>query len=669
MDAFIGRQLGDFVIRERIGRGGTATVYLAHQRSVDRDVALKVMVLDESDRVSVDFRRRFDSEAKLIAGLEHIHILPVYEYGIVDDVACLAMRLLRGGTLGDLLRNGPLQTDAAVELFEQFASALAYAHRNGVIHRDLKPSNIMLDDSGNVLLTDFGLAKLVGHSLELTQAGTVIGTPAYMSPEQLRGQPLDARSDIYSAGVVLYQMLTGRSPFGAPRNDLIATIHQQLEDPPTPPRSIQASITPQVEAVVLRALAKDPADRFDTVESMAAALAQAVGRETSSGRARTRFGDSRQALARATKQRTGRAAIPAKRRQLSLLALAAGAMLVLALLAWRLLPRSGHGERRAAAHASTVHLGQQAPAAQAEPTAAEVTRAQERLGANGFIAYITCTQSTEYHATQAREMGDIAAQFQLRYRVYDCDADEYRQLTQIERARADGATGLVVCPLDADLLATPLAAVERAGLPLVILQSGMPSYGGVLIAGDDYEMGLKAGRFAGDIVATEMGAKATVIVLGFPELPSLVRRSEGLEHGLLERAPKARIVGRFKGGTREFGAASVGDLIASGGTFDVILSINDAGSFGAIAAMEKRGIDPSSVIISSVDAEALAREYLRKGYFLRGSVATDRVLFSRTAINAMVKVLAGSTLPETFVVPPGEVVTRESLQQTDGTGG
>jgi ribose transport system substrate-binding protein len=194
------------------------------------------------------------------------------------------------------------------------------------------------------------------------------------------------------------------------------------------------------------------------------------------------------------------------------------------------------------------------------------------------------------------------------------------------------------------------------------MASGMPSYGGVLIAGDDYEMGLAAGRFAGEIVASEMGGRADVVVLDFPELPSLVRRAEGLERGLLEKAPEARIVAHARGGTREFATESVGDLIARRRSFDVLVSINDAGSFGAIAAMERAGMAPGSVVISSVDAEALARDYIRKGYFMRGSVTTNRERFSITAYAAMVKLLAGSTVPETFVVAPGQVVTRELLE-------
>jgi serine/threonine protein kinase len=211
LDQLVGRQVGDFSIEERIGRGGMSVVYRAHQHSVNRDVALKVIVLNPDED---EFRRRFAQEAKLVATLEHIHILPIYDYGIIEgDIAYLAMRLLRGGSLSQLLTEGPLTLDQTADIFTQIGRGLAYAHRRNVIHRDLKPSNIMLDDADNAYLTDFGLAKLVGENVDMTKSGNIVGTPAYMAPEQLRGDSVDHRSDIYSMGVVLYHMLTGQAPF------------------------------------------------------------------------------------------------------------------------------------------------------------------------------------------------------------------------------------------------------------------------------------------------------------------------------------------------------------------------------------------------------------------------------------------------------------------------
>jgi ABC-type sugar transport system substrate-binding protein len=654
-DQFIGKQLGDFIIREQIGQGGMALVFRAHQPSVHRDVALKIIPLDDASRQT--FQRRFTQEAELIASLEHIHILPVYDYGVTDLAAYLAMRLLRGGTLADRLNEGPLHVDEAARLFRQFASGLNYAHQKGVIHRDLKPSNIMLDDAGNVMQTDFGLAKLIGSTKELTRQGTIVGTPSYMSPEQLRGETLDNRSDIYSAGIVLYHMLTGREPFGGPASDLVTTIYQQLEKTPDPLSQFNPAIVPDVELIVLRALRKKPDDRYHTIQDMAEDLDSALGYRTSTDELiAVRLRDSEQVQA-------SKSAAAIRHRRYLLLAGIAAALVVIALAIVAVLALVGGDD--GPDRSPTVLAGEVAQASQSLPTTDEIERAQARLGSEGFIGYIACTLETDYHATQAREVGDFAAQYGLGYRIYDSDTDDYKQLTQIEQARAEGAAGLIICPLKPERLDTALTSVQEASIPLVLMHSDMPSYGGVLLAGDDYMMGLKAGRFAGQIVAEEMDGQAAVIVLDYPDLPIIVVRADGLEDGLHEFAPDAHVIGRYLGGTPELGQTSVEQLLADGVRFDVILSINDAGAFGAIEAMEEAGIAPDSVIISSVDAEVVAREYMRDGYFMRGSVAIDRVGFSRTAVNAMVKLLAGSTLPETYVVPPGEMVTRETVEESD----
>lgn len=281
VDELVGKQLGEFQVVERIGRGGMATVYRALQPGMNRDVALKVLQLDDALE-DESFRKRFAQEAEVIASLEHIHILPVYTYGIVDNVAYLAMRLLRGGSLADLMKRGTLPLERTVDLFTQIAQGLAYAHSKGVVHRDLKPTNILLDEMGHPYLTDFGLAKLMTGDANMTKTGNIVGTPSYMSPEQLRGEPLDQRSDVYSLGIILYQMLTGRKPFEGDSSDIVSMIYKHLEKAPTPPSAHNPSILPEVEAIVLRALAKDPDDRYGSVGDMAADLQAATGIRSSS---------------------------------------------------------------------------------------------------------------------------------------------------------------------------------------------------------------------------------------------------------------------------------------------------------------------------------------------------------------------------------------------------
>jgi ABC-type sugar transport system substrate-binding protein/predicted Ser/Thr protein kinase len=666
VDSLIGRQVDDYLIEERIGRGGMSTVYRAFQQTMRRAVALKVITLDPNMEQRDEFRSRFDREAAVVAKLEHLHIMPVYGYGLVgDDMAYMAMRLLRGGTLMQKIGGQPLPLVQTVHIFNQVASGLSYAHQQGIIHRDLKPSNILFDDQQNAYLADFGLARLVEASQHITQSGSVVGTPMYMSPEQLRADPVDARSDVYGMGVLLYQMLTGQPPFAASDGNLVAIIYQHLEKQPRLPSEINANISPEVDSVVLTALAKQPDDRFQTMEAMALALQSAVERTADLAEPiswvslRSAAGENlstQPGLARPVSTQTRQAsARPALRT-----ALLAGLVLLLAVGAglvalWQRPPSNPVFE-------AIVLEGETGVMADAQPSPEEISRAQARVGEAGFIAYITCNTSSEYHATQTREIGDMFAEYGLNYRSYDPDSDAARQSPLVERARLDGADGVIVCPLDPDALAGVLQAAAEARMPLVLLNGTMENYGGVLIAGDEYRMGLEAGRAAGQIIRDERGGQARVIILDYPSLPQIIIRADGLEAGLLEFAPQAEIIGRYLGATQENAERSVQRLLDGQVDFDVILSINDSGSFGAIAALANAGISPNAVIVSSIDAEVLAREYIRRGYFMRASVEVLRADFSRASVDTMIRLLAGGTIPEKILVPPGGVISREVLR-------
>ena len=658
-DDLIGKHVDDFLVEERIGRGGMATVYRAQQPSVHRSIALKIIKLDSSQGEDDEFRRRFEQEANLIASLEHIHILPIYDYGIINnEIAYLAMRLLRGGSLADLLREGPLNFDRTADIFTQVARALSYAHSKGVVHRDLKPSNILLDDAGNAYLTDFGLAKLIENSLELTKTGNIVGTPIYMSPEQLRGEVVDQRSDIYSLGIILYHMLVGQPPFDSSESNMVSVIYQHLEKSPIPPSQRNPDVPPAVELITLTALQKYPGNRYQSADQMADELNEALGRKLTSTASYPAIHPEGSSQSHTVALR--RELIPKRQRRnailfglgVLLLLIVAGAFIV-----------SQNLTRGSQPSPATVLPGETGTSDDSIATDDEIARARTYLGANGFIAYIACNQSSEYHATQAREMGDSAARFGLAYRVYDSDSDAYRQVTMMERARTDGARALIICPLDTELLVNSLQSAQNANIPMVFMHSGMPSYGGVLLAGDEYLMGLEAGRAGGTLINDEFNGRANVVILDYPDMPALITRANGLEEGALEVAPDANIVGRYVGGTRENGYTSVKRLLEAGTDFNVILSINDAGSYGAVQALEEAGIEPSSVIISSVDAEALAREYIAEDYFIRASVDVGREQFSWTAINSAIKLLAGATVPEVFLVPPGDVVIKHTLAE------
>ncbi|HEC23742.1 MAG TPA: serine/threonine protein kinase [Chloroflexi bacterium] len=272
MDPYIGKKLGNYEIVELIGKGGMASVYRAFQPSMNRHVAIKIM----SRQISDDevFVRRFKNEAQLIAQLEHAHILPVYDFGEESGVLYIVMRYLPTGSLAERIPPEGMPLEDAERIFSQIASALDYAHSRGIIHRDLKPGNILIDQQGNAFLTDFGIAKSLEHTLNLTKTDSVVGTPAYMSPEQALGEPLDARSDIYALGVVLFEMLTGKTPF---RGDNPMTVMlKHINEPPPRPARLKAGIHQAVENVVLKSLAKRPDDRYQRAGDMAAALKYAV---------------------------------------------------------------------------------------------------------------------------------------------------------------------------------------------------------------------------------------------------------------------------------------------------------------------------------------------------------------------------------------------------------
>ena len=265
-------------VEGEIGRGGMGVVYRAVDTSLGRRVAIKVLPPDAT--ADPDRHRRFIQEARSASALNHPHIVTIYEVGEHDGTTFIAMELVDGVPLDTLLAKGPLPLPTALEYATQGASALEAAHTSGIVHRDIKPANIMITADGRVKVLDFGLAKLIERpaaeatmSAFETTPGIVVGTAAYMSPEQAQGQPVDARSDIFSLGVVLYEMVTGQRPFaGSSSAALLSAI---LRDQPRPVRSVRPEVPADVEAIVDRALAKDPAARYQNAAILRAGLAAA----------------------------------------------------------------------------------------------------------------------------------------------------------------------------------------------------------------------------------------------------------------------------------------------------------------------------------------------------------------------------------------------------------
>jgi|GEM_PF-1548535 len=265
-------QLGDYEIVRVIASGGMGTVYLAKNIKSNREVALKVL----SSQMSQDpeFVARFQREAQATAALRHPHVVQVYDTGVVDDNRYIAMEYLSGGTLQKevqqlIIKNEYMPIARVIQITRQIASALDYAHKRGLIHRDIKPSNIMIAQDGRYVLTDFGIVMTQGGT-KLTKAIETIGTPEYMAPEQIQGKTPDKRSDLYSLGIVLYEMLTGTAPFKA--DNTLAVLYKHVHEPPPTISRVRPELSSAIQALVNKALAKDPEKRFQSAGEFIQAL-------------------------------------------------------------------------------------------------------------------------------------------------------------------------------------------------------------------------------------------------------------------------------------------------------------------------------------------------------------------------------------------------------------
>ncbi len=260
-----------YQITELLGKGGMASVYKAVQKSINRVVAVKV--LPRSFMHDETFMQRFRQEAELIARLEHFHILPIYDYGEFEGMPYIVMRYLEGGTVQRRIEQGPLPWEDILRITSHIAGALDYAHARAIIHRDIKPSNILLDAEGNAYLADFGIAKMSESTAHLTGSG-IVGTPAYMAPEQSRPGPPAPSVDIYALGVTVFEMITGHQPYRA--DTPIAQIMMHLQSPVPSVRDYNPDIPVEVDEVIAKALAKQPEDRFQSATEFARALETAV---------------------------------------------------------------------------------------------------------------------------------------------------------------------------------------------------------------------------------------------------------------------------------------------------------------------------------------------------------------------------------------------------------
>jgi hypothetical protein len=270
MKDLTGTRLGQYEIVERLGGGGMAVVYRAVQQPLGREVALKAL---SSELFQDDgFVKRFETEAKTLAKLDHPNILPIYDFEVTEGVAFLTMPLIRGGTLRDILNRGALDTLTAWRYLREIGDGLQHAHDAGIVHRDLKPTNVLIHSDGRAMLADFGLARGAGQPTHLTTIGLAIGTPGYMAPEQVMGHDVDKRADIYAMGVLTFEMLTGRLPYiGSNRMEVA---YSTVNAPIPSAAKLNAALPDELDQLLAKVLAKDPAQRPQTVRELLALMAR-----------------------------------------------------------------------------------------------------------------------------------------------------------------------------------------------------------------------------------------------------------------------------------------------------------------------------------------------------------------------------------------------------------
>ena len=264
---------GRYEIVEELGKGSMGVVYRAYDPQIDRHVALKIL---REDRVTSEaFVQRFLKEAKAIGRLSHPNIVTVYDVGQDHGTIYIAMELLEGTPLNKRIQEKKLALPEIVSIGIQMAETLGYAHQKGIIHRDVKPSNILLQSNGQIKITDFGIAHIEDPSSSIqTQAGEILGTPAYMSPEQVLSRPVDGRSDLFSVGIILYELSTGKRPFGG--ENIAALFHSITHHHPPEPVQINPDIPKKLSQTIMRCLRKEPEERFETGQALAQALSETL---------------------------------------------------------------------------------------------------------------------------------------------------------------------------------------------------------------------------------------------------------------------------------------------------------------------------------------------------------------------------------------------------------
>ncbi len=662
-DPFIGRKVGEYELKSLLGQGGMAIVYLGYDQSLKRNVAVKIV----SKLIAQDptFLERFNREVALAARLQHPHIVPVFSFGTTDDgLTYLAMRHVQGGSLGDRLREGPASMTQVRKWFGQIADALEYAHGQSIIHRDIKPSNILLDDTGNAYLVDFGLARVIDLEddnrmpAQLTKSSTFMGTPLYMSPEQIEQKGLDKRTDLYSLGIVLWEMVMGQPPFVNDSTFRVMQMH--LTESPQAPRRIRPGIPPELEQMLLKAIEKNPARRYQSAREMADAFDAAVGNYVTVPNTLLLRNAPSRTMPLTEAFTTGRYA----QRNRGIAAATVGILAMLFFGAAAIVPNLQQTKPTPTNTSKLLPLPANRPKEGTidtlKLTPDDIVNAP-KLFENSFLGVVACSLSSEYHSSYVAAARTRAESLGIRVELRNSDTKSDKQPSQVNELLALGARGIVMCTLDPASTVDVRNQAGQRGIPIAANDETLTS-GGVAFTAKNEDMGRTAGEYAATYIKEKMGGKANVMVLNYPDLPQIKVREESMLNALKAGAPDAKIVATYLGGTEDNGERSMISALTEHPEINFIVTINDAGAIGAIRALRDAKKKPDEVSVVGIDAVAEAKRLIRIGEYYRGSVDTSATVVGSAGVDAVVKLLNGEAIPEVIRLPMA-VVTKDNVDK------